>query len=175
MSNSTNIDSQVEFCEVGFNSDYRVGTDGSVWSKAKCGPASGGSRESWTPLKTKSGFVTITLWDGTRKPFDVDKLVLRTFKGDHRNKKSVRHLNGDKSDNRLDNLEWCSQSDLRRQSWKEPVGEARLGSKLKSEQVLEIRRRLSEENETLTNLASDYGVDATTILAIRDRKTWRHI
>ena len=59
---------------------------------------------------TKNGYLDICLHkDAFRKIFLVHRLVISTFKPiDNMNKLQVNHINENKTDNRLENLEWCT-------------------------------------------------------------------
>lgn len=46
-----------------------------------------------------------------RKKFKVHRLVACTYLANPQNKKQVNHLNGDRYDNRLENLEWVTDSE----------------------------------------------------------------
>ena len=60
----------------------------------------------------KSGYNVITLYkNGKGKSFRVHRLVAQAFLPNIDNKEVINHINGIKTDNRVDNLEWCSQKE----------------------------------------------------------------
>jgi len=54
---------------------------------------------------------------------------------------------------------------------RKPIGESVKNSKLKEDQVLEIRK----DSRSLKQIAKSYGVSKKTILLIKQRRTWKHI
>lgn len=57
----------------------------------------------------KDGYKKVTLCkDGNKKTYRVHRLVLETFKANPDNKPQINHRNEDKTDNRLNNLEWST-------------------------------------------------------------------
>ena len=73
-------------------------------------------KRSGKPLKPSinhAGYEIVNLMiDNHRKGFSVHTIVARTFMPDHDEEKSqVNHINGIKTDNRLENLEWATSSE----------------------------------------------------------------
>lgn len=64
------------------------------------------------PRKQNSNYDLVWLSkDGEVHPQLVHRLVAQTFIINSDNKPCVNHINGNKSDNRVDNLEWCYYSE----------------------------------------------------------------
>ena len=59
-------------------------------------------------LNTKNGY-WYTLWEG--KPKALHRLLAETYLANPKNLKDVHHKDGDRNNNRLDNLEWCTRSE----------------------------------------------------------------
>lgn len=82
-------------------------------------------------LKTflnKYGYLQVTLCKNNKtKLFRVHRLVASSFIDNPSNKTQVNHINGDKKDNRVDNLEWCTGSENIRHSYKNRLQIAKKG------------------------------------------------
>ena len=60
----------------------------------------------------RNGYQIVTLCDdGGHHPCSVHRLVAKEFVENPRNCNTVNHIDGDKSNNNVDNLEWCTQSE----------------------------------------------------------------
>lgn len=112
------------------------------------------------------------------RPF-VHTLVAEAFLGPRPSQHHVvNHKNGDKKDNRLENLEWVTRSENQdhalRTGLSKARGETHGRAKLTREQVEEIRRRYAGEDGTQTELAEDYGVSQMLISKIVRHEVWTH-
>lgn len=72
------------------------------------------------PAPTKKGYLRIKLGDGKiTKTFSVHRLVCENFLSKDEDRKIINHKNGIKDDNRLENLEWATNSENIRHAFDE--------------------------------------------------------
>lgn len=112
---------------------------------------------------------------------NVHRLVAVTFLDKPQNATQVNHKNGDKTDNRVENLEWCTASQNIRHSiisgLRKPlpaVGEENPMSKLNARKVLKIRL-LRRHGMQLKELAAFFDVSVKQIQRVINREAWGHI
>lgn len=64
------------------------------------------------------GFMKIRLWRNNKaKNFLIHRLVAQAFISNPREYSSVSHIDGDKRNNRYDNLKWATQKEIVDRSW----------------------------------------------------------
>jgi hypothetical protein len=111
----------------------------------------------------------------------IHQVVMRAFVGEPPVGKEVNHRNGDKSDNRLVNLEYVTKSENCQHRFNvlghhgSQRGEKSWNAKLTEIQVHDIRERYAAGCITQQEIADTYGVTASLISMIVNRKSWSHI
>lgn len=152
--------------------DYRVSNLGNVES-FKYG--------SWRPMKKtklKRGYLYVGLcFNNKVKNKYVHRLVAQYFIENPLNKLTVNHINGNKEDNRVENLEWATQSENNKHSYdsgiKKPtnqLGSKNGNAKLTDEQIKEIRLLWENGGITKTKIGLMYNVCNSHICNIINRK-----
>lgn len=101
-------------------------------------------------IKIKDGYAQLTI-DGKHSRYSVGKIVLETFEGS-REKGLVNHKDGDRMNNRLENLEWISDKQNALNVWEKrrENGTINAGQKLnrkKRENIVEKQNYALLENE----------------------------
>ena len=141
---------------------YAVSDDGSVWSY---------KTDKWLSQATSSnGYKNVRL---NGKTFSVHRLVAEAYCDNCDNKPHVNHINGIKTDNRAENLEWVTPSEngkhafanglqkpsdkQRKVAAKQAYSMAMANRKLTMEQAREMRKRHAD-GERLKQLSDEYDV-----------------
>lgn len=128
---------------------------------------------------TKSGYFEVCLnTKGKRLKFSVHRLVGMAFCDGYKEGLHINHINGVKTDNAPENLEWVTNEDNVRHAWDTGLvdlrGEKQPGSKLTQKQVMVIRKLL-RDGVSANSLSIVAGVSASLIDLIRDGKRWAHL
>lgn len=128
--------------------------------------------------KLNRGYFRIGLFNnGVQKWKTIHRLVAETFIPNPYNKKQINHINGVKTDNRVENLEWCTAKENIQHSWKNGLsygapGEKNGSAKLIKEHVNSIRVMLAK-GISQRKIAILYNVAQSQISGIKTGKAWQ--
>jgi len=115
--------------------------------------------------------------DGTFKHRFLHSVMAEVFIPNPGRHTSVRHNNGVKTDNRLENLSWGYRDIVEPEGGllrNGNSGERNAGARLTAEQVLEIRG-MNESGATYASLGGIYGVSGTQIGRICRGEKWKSV
>lgn len=166
---------------------YRVGDDGSLWSRwvRKSGGARGSKKvlgNTWKRLKLHrnrgTGYLQTGLYvNGRHFLRRVHRLVIETFVGPCPKGMQCCHGDGDRTNNALSNLRWdtpsANQADRMRHGT-DLRGESHPGAKFSTAKVLAIRAEYATGSFTKRELSKRHGIGYHTIHGILRRHSWRH-
>jgi len=143
---------------------YSVNSDGFIMSN-KTGKVLEGYVNKHSP------YLQVCLCGGgCQATFNVHNIVAQAFLGQRPPGTVINHINGDKLDNRAENLEYVTFL----QNCDPVRGSKHVRAKLTEELVTEIRQRYVD-GESVKLMAEEYGVGQATLHDAATGKTWRHV
>ena len=105
----------------------------------------------------------------------VHRLVAQKYIPNPNNLPQVNHKNGIKTDNRVENLEWCDNIQNRKHAIENKLhlcGEQCRWSKLKEKDVIFIRKN---KNLKAKDLSKMFNVSVSTIKSIINNRSWKQL
>ena len=104
----------------GYKKLYRISNKGQVYSYS--------SNKYKIPVITMNGYEYAHLWkDNKRKAKSIHRLVAKTFLPQIKGKNYINHIDGNKRNNDISNLEWCTFSENMKHGYDIGLYKARKG------------------------------------------------
>lgn len=122
----------------------------------------------------KKNYVHVNLSvDNESHTVNIHRLVALAFLPNPCNYREINHKDEDKTNNNVDNLEWCDHSynNTYGSKFQSTLGVKNPQAKLTEVDVLEIRKRRNQ-GELLRVLANEFGVCESRISAIASGRSW---
>lgn len=178
------LDPAIEYRDIPGFPGYKVGADGTVWSCLRKGKFAYHSRLSseWQKLNPgtiKGGYLNVVLCGEQRKRRTVmlHVLVLEVFEGKRPKGYVARHFpDPDRKNCAAHNVRWgtykqnCEDRDKHGNTAR---GERNSNAKITAADVRIIRS--AKHYGAVAEMGRRYDLSRTTIIAIRKRKTWKHV
>jgi hypothetical protein len=119
----------------------------------------------------KSGYVIVNLvQDGKRKLNLLHRVIAQAFLPNPSNKKCVNHINGIKTDNRVENLEWVTYSENMVHAFKQGLNS--LSEKQKNNLKAKIVKKVIDKN---TGVIYNSIIEACKELGLKYTQTKTHL
>lgn len=168
-----------------FEGRYTISSTGEVYSFAK---SKGHHKGKVLKPLNGSYYLVVSLHkNGISKQYFIHKLVAEAFIPNPNNKPQVNHIDGNKLNNNLENLEWCTQSENQIHANKLGLWKSTEAHKYKASEQGKQMRKLSmvsvrhireflipHTTVTIDAIAKYYNVSRGTIRNIRDSVTYKY-
>lgn len=142
--------------------DYRITEDGRVFSLF--------SGDFMALKESNFGYLRIGLRRNTKQKFVlVHRLVACAYIPNPKNKPQVNHKNGNKKDNRVENLEWVTASENHRHAF-DVLGKISPRKRLTEEEISCIRFFANNDRVTNPILCRIFNLNKSTIYKIMQKK-----
>lgn len=114
----------------GYEGRYMISNLGNVLTMRYKGK---GKAKQLKPYNDEKGYFMVSLYNNKKiKTKRIHEIVAKTFILNPDNLPQVNHIDGNKHNNRIDNLEWCTSKENIRHAWKNGLMKSTKGRKRKN-------------------------------------------
>lgn len=149
---------------------YEISNMGKIKSKRK--------NKLMNLVEDSDGYLIICLHQN-KKQFNkkVHRLIIEAFNG--KSELEVNHKDGNKKNNKLDNLEYCTMMQNQQHAWSTGLRKAKSGkdshyAKLTEDQVRHIRELLIMDLSQ-ASIARNFGISQSTVYKIKHKQIWKNL
>lgn len=152
---------------------YTVTSDGEFYSD------NSGKMKTRNRAGTEYQIINFSTIDGKKKTFRAHRLVLMAFNPiDNMDDLQVNHIDGNKKNNKLENLEWCSASENQIHAYKTGLNKARKSEKSNwsklTQKDIDLVFQLKEQGLTNKQIAEQVNCTPSNISYILNKKSWNN-
>ena len=131
--------------------------------------------------KNRYGYLQVYLCNENKKFYNkkVHRLVASAFISNHNDNTEVNHINGNKTDNNVSNLEWITHSENLKHAFatglQSNAGIHNPCTHLTEAQVSEIYRLAHVGSLTQKEIGGLFGIKQRTVSNIKTRRSWKEL
>jgi uncharacterized protein YerC len=124
----------------------------------------------------QNGYYAIDLGNGINiKRFLLHRIVCSAFNDNLENKPQVNHKDGNKLNNSLDNLEWCTRSENQLHAIETGLRTTKGIKNSQSKLTEDIVLKILKDNRMYKLISNEYNISIPTISDIKRGYSWTHI
>lgn len=151
---------------------YTINDNGEIFSDIS------GKMKTRNKGNTEYQIINFMTQEGKKKTYRVHRLVMMAFKPiENMDNLEVNHIDGDKKNNALSNLEWCSASENQKHAFQTGLQQPRKGEKSNFSKLTQADIDKIFELRNLgwlqKDIASQIGCTRSNISYILNHKTWQ--
>ncbi len=158
-----------------WNGRYAVTPEGRVWSFIR--------NRYMSPFQIPNGYLTVGITKKRgeqRVTTSIHRMVAEAYIPNPRNCNNVNHKDGNKLNNSVDNLEWCTYSENHRHAYRTGIRQSspiqrNSVRKLRYNEALDIRKLYSQGSVTHETLSEQYGICRRGIGKLISNQTYKEI
>lgn len=154
---------------------YFAGTDGKIYSNTR------NNMRPMSPYMDRYGYLALKpRINGKMKTQGVHRLLALAFIPNPENKPQVNHKNGIKTDNRIENLEWATESENVKHAFDHGLVSARRGedsnfSSITEEIAHEVCKLLEDRKLKDWEIMERLGVTRSVVSHMKGGSRWTHV
>lgn len=150
--------------------DYRISNFGRVISLKRDIP------RLLKPSTDRYGYLKVTLTENSKHDPNckIHRLVAAAFIQNPENKPDLNHKDGNKANNHVSNLEWCTRSENTKHAIRTGL-HIPFKAKITAKQAIEIFLKAHAGTLSLSSLSKEYGIAVSTILDIKNGRNWAKV